>query len=73
MVDMEAFKRGFSTETDWCLPVLLRVVKEIIQTLAPQRDHESLHEDFDVELLMQQFDHGVLNFFKGCLLAVWCP
>jgi hypothetical protein len=53
---------------DWCLPSLLRAVREIIETLVPQRDRELLNEGLNVDLLMQQFDRGVADLEK---LASW--
>ena len=45
----------------WGLPALLKAVKEIIQTLVPQRDRRFLEEGLNVELLMQQFHKGVAD------------
>lgn len=53
---------------DWCLPLLLRSVKEIIQTLVPTRDRVYLDEGLNVDLLMQQFNRGVADLEK---LASW--
>ncbi|KAH6656228.1 T-complex protein 11 [Truncatella angustata] len=53
---------------DWCLPLLLRSVKEIIQTLVPARDRAYLDEGLNVDLLMQQFNKGVADLEK---LASW--
>ncbi|KAF3766085.1 hypothetical protein M406DRAFT_38740 [Cryphonectria parasitica EP155] len=68
VVDREAFRREHPVGEDWCLPILLRAVKEIIQTLVPQRDRDFLHEGFNVELLMQQFDRGIADLEK---VASW--
>ncbi|KAK7746656.1 Protein SOSEKI 1 [Cytospora paraplurivora] len=68
VVDREAFRRQYSDGDDWCLPTLLRAVKEIIQTLVPQRDREFLHDGFNVELLMQQFNRGIADLEK---VASW--
>lgn len=68
VVDREGFRREFPAGADWCLPVLLKSVKEIIQTLVPQRDREFLHEGFNVELLMQQFNQGMADLEK---VASW--
>ncbi|KAH8778827.1 T-complex protein 11-domain-containing protein [Diaporthe sp. PMI_573] len=68
VVDRDAFRRDFPTGADWCLPILLKSVKEIIQTLVPQRDREFLHEGFNVELLMQQFNQGMADLEK---VASW--
>ncbi|KAK9424531.1 putative T-complex protein 11 [Seiridium unicorne] len=53
---------------EWCLPLLLRSVKEIIQTLVPTRDRAYLDEGLNVDLLMQQFNRGVADLEK---LASW--
>lgn len=68
VVDREAFRREHPEGDDWCLPILLRAVKEIIQTLVPQRDRDFLHEGFNIDLLMQQFDRGIADLEK---VASW--
>ncbi|PSR76075.1 T-complex protein 11-domain-containing protein [Coniella lustricola] len=68
VVDKPAFQRQHPNGEDWCLPILLKAVKEIIQTLVPQRDRDFLHEGFNIELLMQQFDRGVADLEK---VASW--
>lgn len=68
VVDREAFRRQYSDGDDWCLPTLLRAVKEIIQTLVPQRDREFLQDGFNVDLLMQQFNRGIADLEK---VASW--
>lgn len=68
VVDREAFMRENQNGEDWCLPTLLRAVKEIIQTLVPQRDRDFLNEGFNVELLMQQFNRGIADLEK---VASW--
>lgn len=65
--DRESFRRQYSN-ADWCLPILLRAVKEIIQTLVPQRDRDFLNEGLNVDLLMQQFDRGIADLEK---VASW--
>ncbi|OLN92026.1 Protein SOK1 [Colletotrichum chlorophyti] len=64
----EAFYALHGQDDDWCLPSLLKAVKEIIQTLVPQRDRVYLEEGLNVELLMQQFYRGVADLEK---LALW--
>jgi hypothetical protein len=62
---------GFQTryaEEEWCLPLLLRSVKEIIQTLVPARDRMYLDEGLNVDLIMQQFNKGIADMEK---LASW--
>lgn len=68
VVDREAFHHRYGDGDDWCLPSLLKAVKEIIQTLVPQRDRVYLEEGLNVELLMQQFNRGVADLEK---LASW--
>lgn len=68
VVDREAFYNKYGDGDDWCLPSLLKAVKEIIQTLVPQRDRVYLEEGLNVELLMQQFNRGVADLEK---LASW--
>jgi hypothetical protein len=67
VTDRETFHARYGNE-DWCLPVLLRAVRDIIETLVPQRDRELLNEGLNVELLMQQFNRGVADLEK---LASW--
>ncbi|PHH54439.1 Protein SOK1 [Ceratocystis fimbriata CBS 114723] len=68
LVNRPAFVEKFGESNNWCLPNLLKAVKEIIQTLVPSRDRQSLDECFNLELLMQQFNHGVADLEK---LASW--
>ncbi|KAM7194902.1 protein SOK1 [Naviculisporaceae sp. PSN 640] len=68
VLDREGFYRRFGHGNDWCLPLLLKAVKEIIETLVPQRDREFLDEGLNVELLMQQFHRGVADLES---LASW--
>lgn len=68
VMDREGFLESHSNGRDWCLPALLRAVKDIIQTLVPQRDKELLNDGLNVELLMQQFNRGVADLEK---LASW--
>ncbi|KAK3304054.1 T-complex protein 11-domain-containing protein [Chaetomium strumarium] len=67
VMDRETFHARYGYG-DWCLPVLLRAIREIIETLVPQRDRELLNEGLNVELLMQQFNRGVADLEK---LASW--
>ena len=53
---------------DWCLPVLLKEVKEILHTLVSSQDQVYLDEGFNVELIMQQFYKGTTDLEK---LASW--
>ncbi|KAK0705058.1 T-complex protein 11-domain-containing protein [Lasiosphaeris hirsuta] len=68
VMDRDGFLQKYGDSGDWCLPSLLRAVKEIIQTLVPQRDRDLLNEGLNVELLMQQFYRGVADLEK---LALW--
>ncbi|KAK1765531.1 T-complex 11 [Phialemonium atrogriseum] len=68
VLDPEAFRDHFGHNGEWCLPLLLKSVREIIQTLVPQKDREVLDEGLNVELLMQQFNRGVADLEK---LASW--
>lgn len=67
VVNRDEFMLQFDGDA-WCLPVLLKTIKEILETLVPQRDREFLDEGLNVELLMQQFYRGVLDLEK---LAEW--
>ncbi|KAG7285483.1 hypothetical protein NEMBOFW57_010111 [Staphylotrichum longicolle] len=67
VMDRETFHARYG-HGDWCLPVLLRAVRDIIETLVPQRDRELLNEGLNVDLLMQQFNRGVADLEK---LASW--
>jgi len=67
VMDRETFHARYG-HTDWCLPILLRAVRDIIETLVPQRDRELLNEGLNVDLLMQQFNRGVADLEK---LASW--
>ncbi|KAK7928828.1 T-complex protein 11 [Apiospora marii] len=55
-------------DRDWCLPALLKEVKEILPTLVPSQDRVYLDEGFNVELIMQQFYKGTVDLEK---LASW--
>jgi hypothetical protein len=68
IVDRPSFDAEFGTSENWCLPKLLKAVKDIIQTLVPQRDKQFLDEGLNVELLMQQFYKGIADLEK---LALW--
>lgn len=68
IVDRPSFYEKYGTSDDWCLPKLLKAVKDIIQTLVPQRDRQFLDEGLNIELLMQQFHRGIADLEK---LASW--
>jgi len=62
------FINRYAHSDEWCLPVLLRTIKDIVETLVPKRDRDLMDEAFNVELLMQQFYKGVLDLER---LAEW--
>ena len=68
VTDRAEFVRKYGEDDDWCLPSLLRAVRDIIQTLVPARDREFLNEGLNVDLLMQQFTRGTVDLEK---LASW--
>ncbi len=67
VMDHDEFYKKYGCD-EWCLPALLKAVKEIIQTLVPARDRSFLDEGLNVELLMQQFNRGIVDLEK---LASW--
>ncbi|KAF4591551.1 cAMP-mediated signaling protein Sok1 [Ophiocordyceps camponoti-floridani] len=68
LTNRSAFVDKHAQNNDWTLPALLKAVKEIIQTLVPQRDRQFLDEGLNVDLLMQQFYRGIADLEK---LALW--
>lgn len=68
VTDRDEFQARFGNGQDWSLTLLLKSVKDIIQTLVPQRDRDLLNEGLNVELLMQQFYRGIADLEK---LASW--
>jgi hypothetical protein len=68
VTDRARFQALHQDAENWCLPQLLKAVREIIQTLVPQRDREILNEGLNVELLMQEFNKGIADLEK---LASW--
>ncbi|KAK8025906.1 T-complex protein 11 [Apiospora arundinis] len=68
VTDPVSFQQRFGQGQGWCLPVLLKAVKEIIQTLVPSRDRVYLDEGLNVDLIMQQFHRGIADLEK---LASW--
>ncbi|KAK4651212.1 Protein SOSEKI 1 [Podospora pseudocomata] len=67
VMDRETFMSRYA-DGKWCLPALLTAVRDIIETLVPQRDRELLNEGLNVDLLMQQFNRGVADLEA---LASW--
>ncbi|KAI0019786.1 T-complex protein 11 [Xylariomycetidae sp. FL0641] len=68
IVNRDEFMRRFGNGEEWCLPLLLKSVKDIIQTLVPTRDRAYLDEGLNVDLIMQQFSKGMADLEK---LASW--
>ncbi|KAI1341838.1 T-complex 11 [Xylariaceae sp. FL0016] len=68
VVNRDEFMSKFGQGEEWCLPLLLKSVKEIIQTLVPTRDRLYLDEGLNVDLIMQQFSRGMADLEK---LASW--
>ena len=53
---------------EWCLPITLRAISEILSTLVPPEDRPSVEEILNVGHLMQQLRRGVADLEK---LASW--
>ncbi|KAL6405614.1 hypothetical protein AUP68_11375 [Ilyonectria robusta] len=68
IVHRPSFDEKHGTQDDWCLPKLLKAVKDIIQTLVPQRDRQVFDEGLNVDLLMQEFYRGTADLEK---LTLW--
>ncbi|KAI1262253.1 camp-mediated signaling protein Sok1 [Xylariaceae sp. FL1019] len=68
ITDRDGFVKQYGNGEDWCLPLLLKSVKEIINTLVPTRDRACLDEGLSVDLIMQQFSRGMADLEK---LASW--
>ncbi|KAI0970985.1 camp-mediated signaling protein Sok1 [Xylaria arbuscula] len=68
ITDRDVFIQQYRNGEDWSLPLLLKSVKDIIQTLVPARDRLCLDEGLNVELVMQQFSRGMADLEK---LASW--
>ncbi|KAI0156524.1 camp-mediated signaling protein Sok1 [Xylariaceae sp. FL1272] len=68
ITDRDGFIREYGNGEDWCLPMLLKSVKDIIHTLVPTRDRVCLDEGLNVGLIMQQFSRGMADLEK---LASW--
>ena len=63
LTETEKFERE-NGDAEWALPATLRAIREILETLVPQRDRSSVEETFNIELLMQQFRNGVADMTK---------
>ena len=68
VVNRDEFMSRYGNGEEWCLPLLLKSVKEIIQTLVPSKDRAYLDEGLNVNLIMQQFSKGMADLEK---LASW--
>ena len=68
IVNRDEFMSRYGNGEEWCLPLLLKSVKEIIQTLVPSKDRAYLDEGLNVNLIMQQFSKGMADLEK---LASW--
>jgi hypothetical protein len=66
-MDREKFERELG-DAEWCLPVTLKAIRGILETLVPQRDRPSVEETFNVDLIMQQIRKNVADLPK---LAQW--
>lgn len=62
------FFQRYAQGGEWCLPILLKTIKEILETLVPQRDRQLLDEGLNVDLKMQEFYKGALDLNK---MADW--
>lgn len=67
LANREEFEKEADGE-DWTLPMTLKAIREILETLVPQRDRSSVQDTFNVDLLMQQFRKGVADLVR---LATW--
>ncbi|KAK7752912.1 Protein SOSEKI 1 [Diatrype stigma] len=68
LTNRDGFMSRYGQGEEWCLPLLLKSVKEIIQTLVPSKDRVYLDEGLNVDLIMQQFGRGMADLEK---LASW--
>jgi hypothetical protein len=50
------------------LPTMFEALKELLETLVPDRDHPKIAENLDIPLLMQQVQKGVLDIVR---LSQW--
>jgi hypothetical protein len=50
------------------LPIMFETLRELLETLVPDRDHPKIVENLDTALLMQQVEKGVLNIVR---LSQW--
>lgn len=46
------------------LPLMLESLRELLKSLVPDRDHSEIEERFDIQLLMQQVEKGVLDIVR---------
>jgi hypothetical protein len=50
------------------LPTMFRALRELLETLVPDRDHPQVAENLDIPLLIQQVEKGVLDIVR---LSQW--
>lgn len=50
------------------LPIMFETLKELLETLVPDRDHPKIAENLDIPLLMQQVRKGILDIVR---LSQW--
>src|SRR2546423_1680480 len=50
------------------LPIMFETLRELLETLVPDRDHPKIVENLDTALLMQQVEKGVLDIVR---LSQW--
>ncbi|CZS92481.1 related to SOK1 protein [Rhynchosporium agropyri] len=67
LTNQEKFKKELGA-SEWCLPATLNAIRDILGSLIPAKDQDSVAEMFNVDLLMQQFRMGVADLGK---LALW--
>ncbi|TGZ80397.1 Tcp11-domain-containing protein [Ascodesmis nigricans] len=61
-------KRVMQHTAELRLPILFKTIREILVSLVPKNDRDEVMSALDPPLLMQQLQHGVLDFKK---LARW--
>jgi hypothetical protein len=62
------FGRHISTIFRPRLPTMFKTLRELLETLVPDRDHQKIAENLDTPLLMQQVEKGVLDIVR---LSQW--
>jgi hypothetical protein len=64
----ERIGRGVSLVFRPRLPTMFRALRELLETLVPDRDHPQIAENLDIPLLIQQVEKGVLDIVR---LSQW--